>query len=368
MSVYVVQLFVYKSRCDAINIQRRELTLRGALTVNDHTTIPTKRCTKCGEYFPPTAEYFYRDKKSRDRLRSACKTCVNECIRVYRAANPNRVQERQRAYRAANLERELERNREWYEANKERVREYKRAYRIENLERERERSRTWYEANKDRVREYNRVRFAADPEGIRERQRRRYAANPMPAREQARAWRAANLERAREMDRAYRKANPERLREKARAWSLANPERTRENSRIRAQNRRARLRDLPDTLTAVQSQFATEYWNGCCAYCGRQFYDLFNERALALDHYIPLSSPDCPGTVASNMLPACHGVDGCNNSKGNRDPKEWLEDRFGKRKARAILARIEAYFEVVRAKSSRDPARRDGLLRGQVGD
>jgi hypothetical protein len=63
-----------------------------------------------------------------------------------------------------------------------------------------------------------------------------------------------------------------------------------------------------------------------------------------MDHWIPLSSPGCPGTVATNMVPLCHGIGGCNNSKCDRDPQGWLLEKFGERKALEILERIPAYF------------------------
>ena len=74
--------------------------------------------------------------------------------------------------------------------------------------------------------------------------------------------------------------------------------------------------------------------------------DLFGEFTAAADHWIPLTyeGKDNPGTVATNVLPACHGVGGCNNKKHNAMPVEWLEKEYGKRKAHQILDRIEKYF------------------------
>jgi len=50
------------------------------------------------------------------------------------------------------------------------------------------------------------------------------------------------------------------------------------------------------------------------------------------------------------MIPLCHGLGGCNNSKSDKDPEPWLTKRFGKRKAAVILKRIHAYFALVAAK------------------
>lgn len=269
----------------------------------DAMQVPEKRCTKCGEKLLATAEHFYRNSARRDGLDTWCRACRRENARAWYAANTQRARENSGAWYIANADRARENARAWYAANREH----------DNMQ-----SRAWREANPERVRENNR------------------------------AYRTANLERERERSRAWREANRESARERSRAWRVANQER----QRIQKQIKRARKRGLPDTFTLDQQRFALDYFHNSCAYCGRQFHDLFNERTLAFDHYIPLSSPDCPGTTAGNMLPVCHGVDGCNSLKNARDPEEWLVSRFGKRRARRKLAEIEAYFDVVRGGAS----------------
>lgn len=115
-------------------------------------------------------------------------------------------------------------------------------------------------------------------------------------------------------------------------------------SRAARHRREARKKSLPDTLTSAQWQRCLDYWCGCCVYCGRTA-DLF--RSIALDHFVALSDPGCPGTTVLNVLPACHGAEGCNNSKCARPAAEWLESKFGVRKAKRILGRIADYFEWV---------------------
>lgn len=105
--------------------------------------------------------------------------------------------------------------------------------------------------------------------------------------------------------------------------------------------RRARKQMLPDTFNALNWLVALEYFKNRCAVCGRPM-GLWH--TLAADHWIPLFNPDCPGTIPTNIVPLCHGHDGCNNSKGHSEPIAWLISRYGKRKATQILKRIEAYF------------------------
>ena len=148
-------------------------------------------------------------------------------------------------------------------------------------------------------------------------------------------------------------------------WAKANPEKRREYStkykenrrkyhltprgkevhRINRQRRRARQRELPATFTTQDWQHALEYFGGCCAYCGRP-QGLW--LTLAQDHFHPVSKGGA--FVPTNIVPACHGEGGCNNSKSNRDPYKWAMDvlaknkNIGTRKAKEALARIEAYF------------------------
>jgi hypothetical protein len=114
--------------------------------------------------------------------------------------------------------------------------------------------------------------------------------------------------------------------------------------RVNNRNRVARKKSLPATFTKRDWQRAVEYFHGRCAVCGRQVNDLFGTHTLSLDHWIPLSSPDCPGTVPTNILPLCHGLNGCNNQKHDKDPRTWVIEKFGKRKGAAILKHIDDYF------------------------
>lgn len=120
-----------------------------------------------------------------------------------------------------------------------------------------------------------------------------------------------------------------------------NTERGKVIKRLNENSRNARKRSLPHQFDIQDWKRALEYFDNCCAVCGRPS-GLWHK--LVLDHWIPISSPNCPGTIAINIIPLCHGIDGCNNSKRNREVSEWLTERFGKRKAKQILGRIEAYF------------------------
>ncbi len=114
-----------------------------------------------------------------------------------------------------------------------------------------------------------------------------------------------------------------------------------EKAKIYVLRRRALKRNLPSNFTATDWNICLEYWHYRCAVCGRP-RGLWH--TIAADHWIPLASPDCPGNVPKNIVPLCHGIDGCNNSKLNKNPEEWLVQRYGKKKGLRIFEQIEAYF------------------------
>lgn len=140
----------------------------------------------------------------------------------------------------------------------------------------------------------------------------------------------------------WTRRNKDRIAKRTRIWGMNN----RPKTRAAFQRRRARLLNLPFEFTGDDWQRALEYFQGCCAVCGRP-QGLWH--TLAQDHWIPITDPHCPGTVPSNIVPLCHGADGCNNLKSNIEPSKWLRTRYGKRKAERIQQRIEAFFQWVAA-------------------
>lgn len=110
----------------------------------------------------------------------------------------------------------------------------------------------------------------------------------------------------------------------------------------RVDHYRLRKRALPNQYSAAERRRAMDYWSGTCAICGRP-PGLWH--TVALDHWVPISHPDCPGTIPTNMIPMCHGNDGCNNHKHAKDPFQFLIQKFGKRRARKKLAEIEFFFK-----------------------
>jgi hypothetical protein len=276
---------------------------------------PLKRCSKCKQEFPATTENFSRNKATRDGLQHYCKRCFSESQKAYR--QQPQQQERIRRY-MSDYKAKPENKAKAKQLIKERqsTPEFKahRKYRRSKLE------------NKTKELAYAHDRWLRIKNDPNHKEKRRESSN-----------------------RTY--ANPlkrEKRLVRTRLWHENHKHDPSYKAKVKVVTirYRARKRQLQDTLTLVQWSRAVSYFDSCCAICGRALNGLFH--TAAADHWLPLSSADCPGTTASNIVPLCHGVDGCNNSKSNRDPVEWLEWKFGERKAKRILKRIEAYFEWVR--------------------
>lgn len=191
-------------------------------------------------------------------------------------------------------------------------------------------TREWHKKNPERSRELSKIN-----------ERRRLEKYPEEVKTLARARSRRHIEKDRDRKNTQSREGMQRWREN-----------NRELHRLRESSRRAAIKGLPHQFEKTDWERTNKYFNGCCAYCGRgaDFWTV-----IAADHYIALTDPDCIGTIATNIVPACHsrkgnpnGLIGCNQSKNNRNAEHWLNDRFGKQKAITILNKISTYFEWVK--------------------
>ncbi len=119
--------------------------------------------------------------------------------------------------------------------------------------------------------------------------------------------------------------------------------RDRVNASIR--KRRSLKENLPYNLPAGKEFEIISRFDGRCAICGRSESA---DRVIVLDHWIAVKSgvTNNPGTVEANLIPICHGKTGCNNSKKNHLPLEWLKSKFGA-EGQIIYDKIERYLAEV---------------------
>lgn len=155
---------------------------------------------------------------------------------------------------------------------------YIKKYREKNREEKREYDRRYYEENREKKSEYYKKRYQE------------------------------NREKKCEYSRKHYHENKEMYRKYSIIYHLENPE----VNRLQLQRRRARMAQLPHTLTLEEWYETLEYFNNECAYCGD------SECNLEQEHVIPVVKGG--GYTQENIIPAC-GT--CNSSKNARDLEEW---------------------------------------------
>lgn len=273
--------------------------------MDDSTSTPPifKRCTKCNQEFPATVEYFKAEKHGKYGVTSQCRTCLYQ--RDWDYNHRPEIVERRRI--------------------KEQTSEYKvrsKASRQRPEAKERERQREQTPERKEYILHYHK---SASYKASRKRYRQ--------------------TDKGRHTERQY---NNRVGKDKKRLYELS--PRGKETKRANYHRRRVREIGLPNTMTPTHWLQALDYWNHKCAICGCEA-DFWT--TIAADHWTPLSKNG--GTTPENILPLCHSRKGvpngkasCNQSKGNKDPAEWLISKLGKRNAKKKLAEIETYFEWVR--------------------
>lgn len=308
--------------------------------MTESNDMPTRQCAHCKEIFPLTAEYFHRSKSNTGGLTYLCKPCNRRRYVAYGASKAKRYAEE--GHTVASLKRcsackeEKPATLDYFGSNKyqkDGLRSQCKAC-INPKQREKYPDSLPYrlaykEANKDKIDEQNKEYREKNRKRIHERNKETYK----------KLSETGKLDRAKrnKMTKDWRARNPDHSREYT--------QRTRKESLIRTQLRNARKASHPNDYTPADWQFALDYFKGCCAVCGRPA-GFFHK--IAMDHWIPLSRSDCLGTVPHNIVPLCHGIEGCNNSKNYRDPEKWLIAKFGKVKGSAILLRVAEFFTHVR--------------------
>jgi hypothetical protein len=243
-------------------------------------------------------------------------------------AHREEIQRTAELKKLANPEKKREQNQRYYLKNREKRLADQKVYNEQHREERSAQGRKYRSANQENIRERKKLRYNANRETERIKRRTKYQLNREQILTKNKEWHEANPEQLRLIKQRYKKTHPE-------------------VGRINTSRRRARRQALPDTFTIEERQFMLDYWHHACAICGNQDGFFWT---LADDHWIPLTSSDCPGTIAENMLPLCNGQGGCNTSKNSREAKTWLMSRYKPSQVKRILKTIETYFAAVRAR------------------
>jgi len=244
-----------------------------------------KVCTKCGEEFPNTKAYFNKQNSCRCGLTRRCKKCLNDYAKKYAEKNKCLIKKYKDNYYSKNRDRILAGFAVYREENKDTLSMYARKYR---------------EENRERMLPYWKKRYMDNKEAMSEAQKK------------------------------HRQANIEQYRIYKVKYYHKHIEKMREIKRIESQIRRTKKRKLPSTLTAEQWNEIVTYFDGKCAYCGK-------EKPLEQEHFIALTNGG--EYTHNNIIAACKS---CNSSKRNHDFFEWYPDQrfYSKKREEKILTHL----------------------------
>lgn len=149
-------------------------------------------------------------------------------------------------------------------------------------------------------------------------QKNYYARNRDRRKAEAIAWAKANPDKRKATLARYYLKNREVHIARVKAWYDANPETIRRNGRKYAAERRARLAGLPVEDFTLEEIFERDGW--LCQECGEPVEPPTprSSRSASLDHTIPITDPNCPGHIRSNVRTTHLG---CNARKKDRPPE-----------------------------------------------
>lgn len=292
---------------------------------------PLKRCSKCGIEYPATPEYFTRCKSSKDGLYWRCKTCRKE-ERINHVPTLPMPEEKQ-----CNKCGIIKPIREFHKqkCNPDGYHHTCKACRaeIEGF--------NYIKPVPDGFMccsHCGKVLPATNEYFITASRKSGGISNPCKEcyRIYQREWRSTPeaKEATRISNAKWRNKNREHMNRLTHQWGLKN--KLRRN--LSTHRRLARKQALPDTFTVEHHNSMMTYWNNACAISGET-------ENLHIDHWQPLNSPDCPGTVPENMIPLTSSL---NLQKSDKDPVLWLIQEYGVVEAFKILQRIQDYFDWIK--------------------
>ena len=87
--------------------------------MQDESSTPTKKCTKCGRELPATLEFFNGQSKTRDGLMYECKKCFAKRRATYNAAHRDEQHAYDKQYRATHAKEKSARAAAYYQAHRE---------------------------------------------------------------------------------------------------------------------------------------------------------------------------------------------------------------------------------------------------------
>jgi len=118
------------------------------MTTENNT--PSKRCPQCGESYPLTSKFFYRDKTHDNGFQSMCKACKKNKHKSRYAANPAYMREKAKQWVKEHRRQHNANNQKWIKDHPEYRRKKDRDWRQRNIELARQQDRDWQKNNRDK--------------------------------------------------------------------------------------------------------------------------------------------------------------------------------------------------------------------------
>lgn len=87
-----------------------------------------KKCSGCSGIYPPTAEYFRRDRRNKNGLTAYCKECGKKKDKQYRKDNHNACLKRSKEYYRQNKKEMLEKSAEYHKQHRKEAQLYQQYY------------------------------------------------------------------------------------------------------------------------------------------------------------------------------------------------------------------------------------------------
>jgi len=189
--------------------------------------------------------------------------------------------------------------------------------------------RLWNEDNSDKKRKYR----DANKEYIAKQSKKYRDENPLLAKERKKKFYEDNKIEINKQHKEYYERTKDRFLEHRRAYDKKYSSENKDKKNISTQKRRAKIDQLPYTLTSNEWNQTKSHFNNCCCYCGE-------ELPLTKDHFIPIGNSG--GYTKENIVPACSK---CNSSKGEKSFSTWYpqhKDYSKERENLIIKHKIEA--------------------------
>ena len=142
--------------------------------------------------------------------------------------------------------------------------------------------------------------------------RKYYIENKEKILERTRKYYIENKEKIKLQNRKYYIENKELYKK----WKLKNRDKVKEISKFYQQRRKSKMKKIQYSLSVKEWQQIKDFFNHCCAYCGKP------SKRLTQEHFIPVSRNG--EYTKHNIIPACLS---CNSSKRDKPFEEWYPEQ-----------------------------------------